>query len=77
MTAGTETKDRAIKHTVSPKGMLIGGNWVNAKSGARIAVENPAKKVTIVSASFARRGEALLAHEFCQFAEDPLDQVHP
>src|SRR5258708_25015610 len=27
--------------------MLIGGKWVDAKSGARIAIENPAKKVTI------------------------------
>ncbi len=47
MTAGIEIKDRAIKHTVSPKGMLIGGNWVGAKSGARIAVENPAKRVVV------------------------------
>ena len=30
MTAGIEIKDRAIKHSVSPKGMLIGGNWVGA-----------------------------------------------
>ena len=47
MTAGIEIKDRAIKHTVSPKGMLIGGQWVDAKSGARIAVENPAKRVVV------------------------------
>lgn len=31
-------------HTVSPKGMLIGGQWSESASGARLTVENPAKK---------------------------------
>ena len=47
MTAGIEIKDRPLKHAVSPKGMLIGGKWVEAKSGARITVENPAKRVVV------------------------------
>jgi betaine-aldehyde dehydrogenase len=34
-------------HSVSSKGMLIGGQWVDSASGARIAVENPAKKKPI------------------------------
>ena len=44
MTAGIEIKDRPQNHTVSPKGMLIDGKWVEAQSGAHFAVENPAKK---------------------------------
>jgi betaine-aldehyde dehydrogenase len=40
-----ETKPQA--NSVDPKGMLIDGKWVDAKSGARIAVENPAKRTTI------------------------------
>src|ERR1044072_1988005 len=34
-------------HSVPPKGMLIGGQWVESASGARLTVENPAKKKTI------------------------------
>ncbi len=34
-------------HSVSPKGMLIGGQWVESASGARLTVENPAKKKPI------------------------------
>jgi betaine-aldehyde dehydrogenase len=34
-------------HSVSPKGMLIGGQWVASASGARLTVENPAKKKPI------------------------------
>ncbi|MFI5001976.1 MAG: aldehyde dehydrogenase family protein [Reyranellales bacterium] len=33
--------------TPQPKGMLIGGKWVQAVSGARIAVENPAKRTPV------------------------------
>jgi acyl-CoA reductase-like NAD-dependent aldehyde dehydrogenase len=33
--------------TVSPKGMLIGGQWVDSASGARLTVENPAKKTAV------------------------------
>ena len=44
-TTTLQTKPQA--HAVSPKGMLVGGKWVDAKSGARIAIENPAKRVTI------------------------------
>lgn len=31
----------------APKGMLIGGRWVEAVSGAAIAVENPANRTTV------------------------------
>ncbi len=34
-------------HSVAPKGMLIGGQWVESASGARITVENPAKRKAI------------------------------
>ncbi|SEO03647.1 betaine-aldehyde dehydrogenase [Rhodospirillales bacterium URHD0017] len=34
-------------HSVSPKGMLIGGQWVESASGARLTIENPAKKKPI------------------------------
>src|SRR5260370_17794937 len=44
-TTATQSKPQA--NAASPKGMLIGGKWLDAKSGARIAIENPAKKVTI------------------------------
>ena len=37
----------AVAHSVSPKGMLIGGHWVDAKAGGRIAVENPATRKPI------------------------------
>jgi acyl-CoA reductase-like NAD-dependent aldehyde dehydrogenase len=47
MTAGIEIKDRAQSHNVSSKGMLIGGTWTPAASGARFAVENPAKRLPI------------------------------
>src|SRR5689334_10083948 len=33
--------------TYQPKGMLIGGQWTGSASGARLAVENPAKRVAI------------------------------
>ncbi len=40
----TDTQSRPISHSVAPKGMLIDGKWVEAASGARLTVENPAKK---------------------------------
>ena len=33
-----------------PKGMLIDGQWVEAASGQRFSVENPAKRMPIVNA---------------------------
>ena len=44
-TAATQSNPQA--HSVSSKGMLIGGQWVDSASGARISVENPAKKKPI------------------------------
>ena len=40
-----ETKPQA--HSVTPKGMLIGGQWVESASGTRIPVENPAKRTPV------------------------------
>ena len=40
----TATQSKPQDHSVSPKGMLIGGQWVESASGARITVENPAKR---------------------------------
>ena len=45
MSTATETKPPSS--TLSSKGMLIGGQWVESASGARIAVENPAKRAPI------------------------------
>lgn len=43
----TATQSNPQAHSVSPKGMLIGGQWVESASGARLTVENPAKKKPI------------------------------
>jgi acyl-CoA reductase-like NAD-dependent aldehyde dehydrogenase len=43
----TITQSNPQAHSVSPKGMLIGGQWVDSASGARLAVENPAKKTPV------------------------------
>ena len=43
----TATESNPQDHSVSPKGMLIGGQWVESASGARITVENPAKRKPI------------------------------
>jgi len=43
----TATQSNPQAHSVSPKGMLIGGQWVDSASGARFTVENPAKKAAV------------------------------
>ena len=43
----TASQSNPQAHSVSPKGMLIGGQWVESASSARITVENPAKKAAI------------------------------
>jgi betaine-aldehyde dehydrogenase len=43
MSTATQTKPS----TLSSKGMLIGGQWVESVSGARITVENPAKRTPV------------------------------
>ena len=40
----TATPSNPQAHSVTPKGMLVGGQWVESASGARITVENPAKR---------------------------------
>jgi betaine-aldehyde dehydrogenase len=40
----TDARSRPQDHTVAARGMLIDGKWVDAASGARFAVENPARK---------------------------------
>src|SRR5258708_36151201 len=45
MSTATETKPHSS--TLSSKGMLIGGQWVESASGARLAVENPARRAPI------------------------------
>jgi betaine-aldehyde dehydrogenase len=44
MSTATQTKPSS---TLSFKGMLIGGQWVESASGQRISVENPAKRMPI------------------------------
>src|SRR4051794_28809427 len=36
-----------VAGTYQPKGMLIGGKWIGSASGARFAVENPARRIAI------------------------------
>src|SRR5216684_6271089 len=43
----TATQTKLQSSTLSSKGMLIGGQWVESASGARITVENPAKRSPI------------------------------
>ncbi len=43
----TATQTKPPSSTLSSKGMLIGGQWVESASGARITVENPAKRSPI------------------------------
>ena len=45
MSTATQTKPQSS--TLSSKGMLIGGQWVESASGARLTVENPAKRAPI------------------------------
>ncbi len=61
MTAGIEIKDRPQSHTVSPKGMLIGGKWVGSASGQRFAVENPAKRLSVAEVPRAATADVDLA----------------
>ena len=43
----TDTHTKPQSSALSSKGMLIGGQWVESASGARITVENPAKRAPI------------------------------
>src|SRR5262245_63902083 len=43
----TATESNPQAHSVSSKGMLIGGQWVESASGARVTVENPAKRAPV------------------------------
>src|SRR6266851_1330212 len=45
MSTATQTKPQSS--TLSSRGMLIGGQWVESALGARITVENPAKRAPI------------------------------
>jgi acyl-CoA reductase-like NAD-dependent aldehyde dehydrogenase len=51
----TATQTKPPSSTLSFKGMLIGGQWVDSASGGRIAVENPAKRSPIAEVP---RGDA-------------------
>ena len=77
MTAGIEIKDRAIRHAINPKGMLIGGKWVDAKSGARIAVENPAKRVVVTEVPRAAAADVDAAVEAAAKAFPAWSKVAP
>ena len=43
----TATQTQPQSSTLPSKGMLIGGQWVESASGARLTVENPAKRAPI------------------------------
>ncbi len=42
-------------NTYKPKGMLIGGKWVESASGARITIENPGKRTAVAEVPRAAR----------------------
>ena len=69
MTAGIEIKDRPQNHSVKPKGMLIDGKWVEAASGARLAVENPARKKPVAEVPRAAAADVELAVAACEIAQ--------
>ncbi|MDP1910113.1 MAG: aldehyde dehydrogenase family protein, partial [Hyphomicrobium sp.] len=63
-TTATPTQSAgSVSGTYQPKGMLIGGKWVGSVSGARFAVENPAKRkpITDVPRADAADVEAAVA----------------
>src|ERR1700757_3970277 len=74
-TTALQTEPQA--HAVSPKGMLIGGKWVDAKSGARIAIENPAKRVTIAEVPRAAAADVDAAVEAAAKAFPAWSKVAP
>ena len=74
-TTTLQTKPQA--HAVSPKGMLVGGKWVDAKSGARIAIENPAKRVTIAEVPRAAAADVDAAVEAAAKAFPAWSKVVP
>jgi len=73
----TVLQTKAQAHAVSPKGMLIGGKWVDAKSGARIAIENPAKRVTIAEVPRAAAADVHAAVEAAAKAFPAWSKVAP
>jgi len=74
-TTALQTKPQT--HAVSPKGMLIGGKWVDAKSGARIAVENPAKRVVVTEVPRAAAADVDAAVEAAAKAFPAWSKVAP
>src|SRR6185436_6385038 len=46
-----------VADTYQPKGMLIGGQWVGSASGARFAVENPAKRTAVAEVPRAAQAD--------------------
>jgi len=43
--------------TYQPKGMLVGGKWIDSASGARFAVENPANRKAVAEVPRAASGD--------------------
>jgi acyl-CoA reductase-like NAD-dependent aldehyde dehydrogenase len=66
-----------ITHIVSPKGMLIGGRWVEAKSGQRFTVENPAKRTPIAEVPRAAAADVDEAVKFAAKAQVEWRKVVP
>src|SRR3954468_19686363 len=52
-----------VAGTYQPKGMLIGGQWVGSASGARFAVENPARRTAIAEVPRAAAADVHVAVE--------------
>src|SRR5215471_17032417 len=72
----TATQSNPQAHSVSPKGMLIGGQWVESASGARLTVENPAKKTPVAevprgSAADVERAVAAATKAYAEWRKVP------
>jgi len=72
----TATQSNAQAQSVSPKGMLIGGQWVESASSARITVENPARKAAIAevprgNAADVERAVAAAAKAYVEWRKVP------
>ncbi len=77
MTA-TEIKTQAQPAgTYRPKGMLIGGKWVESASGARITIENPGKRTAVAEVPRAAEADVNAAVEAAEKAFPAWKNVVP
>ena len=76
MTA-TQPKSAPVAGTYQPKGMLIGGKWVESVSGARITIENPGKRTAVAEVPRAAEADVNAAVEAAEKAFPAWKNVVP